>query len=97
MELELRKSLLISAQRALLGAVPSTLRAVSLGVEGQTIVFRAVFEPGASEDDRELLSVAATEVLADFPAPWTIREEFIDLSAVDSSQNLPLKVFARAG
>ena len=97
MNLELRKSLLLSAQGALLGAVPATLRAVSLDVEEQTIVFRAVFEPGASEDDRELVSVAATEVIADFPAPWMIREDFVELPLAERPTHLPLRVFARAG
>lgn len=52
-------------------------------MRGTTIVFRAVFAPGASEVDRQSLSIAATEVIADFAAPtrwvdetWTVESTY---------------------
>src|SRR5688572_14411408 len=42
----------LPAQRALWGHVPPSLRSVSLEMGGSTIVFRAVFEPGAGDTDR---------------------------------------------
>lgn len=86
----------LSAQRALWGAIPPSLRAVSLELRGDVIHFRAVFQPGASDDDRELLSVAATEVLADFSAPITIVEEFLESAAPARPESLRYLVFLRA-
>jgi hypothetical protein len=61
-----------------------------------TIVFRAVFEPGASGADRELLSVAATEVIADFSAPMTVEEDFLDLAPPEKPPHLRCLVFLRS-
>jgi hypothetical protein len=85
----------LSAQRALWGQVPRSLRAVSLEMRGTCIYFRAVFEPSASEEDRELLACAATEVVADFPAPVTIKEEFLDIAPPEKPPNLQFLVFLR--
>jgi hypothetical protein len=71
----------LSAQRALWGHVPPSLRAVSLEMRDTTIVFRAVFEPGAPDAERELLSFAAAEVIADFSAPTTIEEELLEVAS----------------
>jgi hypothetical protein len=86
----------MSAQRALLGAVPSSLRAVSLEWRGDTIHFRAVFATDATEDDVELVSIAATEVIADFVAPATIHEEWIHLDPPAKPEHLKYLVFLRA-
>lgn len=86
----------LSAQRALWGHVPASLRAVSLEMRGNVIAFRAVFEPGASDADRELLSIAAAEVIADFAAPTTIDEEYIELALSDRPSHLRYLVFLRA-
>jgi hypothetical protein len=70
-------NLLLSAQRALLGAVLNSFRAVSIGMkEGGLAIFRCVFEDVPTTNDRELLSTAATELLSDFPDN-VIEEDFI--------------------
>jgi hypothetical protein len=67
----------LSAQRALWGAVPGSLRAVSIEMQETGIVkFRCVFDDSPSPHDRDLLGVAATEVLSDFPENG-IEEDFI--------------------
>jgi hypothetical protein len=86
----------LSAQRALWGNVPPTLRSVSLEQRGNTIHFRAVFTSAATEDDRELLAVVAAEVIADFSAPTTIEEEFIDLDPPAKPPRFKYLVFLRA-
>jgi len=88
--------LCMSAQRALWGNVPPTLRAVSIERRGDTIHFRAVFTSDATDDDVELLSIAAAEVIADFPAPTTIHEEWIRLDPPTKPENLRYLVFLRA-
>jgi hypothetical protein len=93
---QLGVDLRLSAQRALWGHVPASLRAVSLEMRGTAILFRAVFEPGAKDADRELLSIAAAEVVADFGAPTTIDEEFLDLAPPSMPPHLRYLVFLRA-
>jgi hypothetical protein len=86
----------LSAQRALWGQVPATLRAVSLEMRETTILFRAVFEPSAPEADREMVSVAATEVVADFSAPTNIEEEFLDVAPPAKPPHLRHVVYLRS-
>jgi hypothetical protein len=86
----------LSAQRALWGHVPPSLRAVSLERRADVIYFRAVFEPNAREADRELLSCAAAEVIADFTAPVTIEEEFVHLSPPARPAHLQHLVYLRS-
>jgi|SRR5437870_3133686 len=93
---DLDARLRLSAQRALWGHVPPSLRAVSLEIRGSVIVFRAVFEPAATKDDRNLLSIAATEVIADFPGPATIEEEFLEVALPTKPSHLRNLVFLRA-
>lgn len=58
------------------GHIPPILRSVSIENKGDTIYFRYFFDKGFSDDDRELLSMAATEIIADFPS-YKIVEECI--------------------
>lgn len=86
----------LSAQRALWDNVPPTLRAVSIELRDRVIHFRAVFEPGVSDGDRELLSEAAAEVIADFPEPFDIVEEFLEVPVTLRPEHLQYLVFLRA-
>jgi len=86
----------LSAQRALLGAVSAALRAVSVELRGTQICFRAVFDAAHTPDNREMLSVAATEVIADFPAGYTIDEDYVVVNADTPIQHLRHLVFLRA-
>ena len=75
--IEMRRKLLLSVQRALLGAVPAALRAVTCGWDGTTIKLHFVFDGEITSDDFEVAQVVATEVIADFTAPWTIDEQIV--------------------
>jgi hypothetical protein len=86
----------LSGQRALWGNVPASLRAVSVQVDGNCIRFRAVFDVGATEDDKELLSCAATEIIADFSPPMTIDEEYIEVAVPGEMEHLRYLLFERA-
>lgn len=97
MEAENRKQKLkLSAQRALLGNIPKSLHSVSLDVSEYTICCRFAFVGVPTEEEKELLSCAATEIIADFSSPYTIAEEYLE--GVDSGavEYLPLLVFLRA-
>lgn len=79
--------LCLSVQKALLGAVPATLRLVSGRAVGTHIVLTFVFDGALDEDDVESIRMATTEIIADFPSPWTLEETFIRLDyPADSSE-----------
>lgn len=89
-------SLRLSAQRALWGNVPASLRAVSVEYRAFTIHCRFVFDTTVADQDRELLSDAATEIIADFPAPYMIDVEFLVLPPPQQMVHLQHLVFLRA-
>jgi hypothetical protein len=93
---ELGIDLRLSGQRALWGNVPTSLRAVSVQVDGNCIRFRAIFDVGATEYDKELLSCAATEIISDFSPPMTIEEEYIEAAAPGEMEHLRYLLFERA-
>jgi len=68
--------LLLSAQRALLGAIFPELRLIKVKRAGSTIFFTAVADRPLSEAAMEALSIAATEIIADFPDCSRISEQF---------------------
>jgi len=69
--------LLLSVQRALLGAVSSSLRAVACAWHDEQIILRFVFDGSISDADEESMHIVASEVIADFHAPATIDEQII--------------------
>ena len=94
---DIRLNLLIFRQRALLFAVPPTLRAVTCGWQGTEVKLRFLFDGPISEDDEESARIVGSEVVAGFPAPWTIDDEIerLDHPADLRSRALPLWLFAR--
>ena len=69
-----RSQLLLSLQRALLGAVHSQLRQASIELDPSSQLVHVRFEYDGPPDPavKESCSGAATEVIADFPAPWDL-------------------------
>ena len=69
-----RSQLLLSLQRALTGAVHSQLRQASIELDPSSQLVRVRFEYDGPPDPtvKENCSSAATEVIADFPAPWDL-------------------------
>jgi hypothetical protein len=94
---DIRSSLLLSVQRALLGAVPPSLRAVTCDWVGTEIRLRFVFDGPIDPDDHEGAQIAGTEVIADFSSPWTIDEEIVrlDYPADLNEEALPHWVYLR--
>jgi hypothetical protein len=91
-----RSGLLLSAQRALLGAVPFSLRGASIETEGDTIFWRCVFDREPTDEEREALSVAGTEIMADFPQVKKIEEQFLVQSNPGKVSHLRNIVFERS-
>lgn len=79
-----RNSLLLSAQRALLGAITPKIRAIYLrGFEDEGnlkgFALRVYFESVPTEEEQEILRIATTEIVSDFPQPLMCDEEFLVL------------------
>ena len=81
-DLPLQAQLLLSLQRGLLGEVRPQLRQASIEADEQGKIIRVRFEyDGApNADAREGCSCAATEVIADFPAPWQLDEQHVSVA-----------------
>lgn len=92
---EINVSIRLSAQRALWGVVPPALRSVSVDAQEPVVYFRCIFDRDATEDDKELLSCAATELIADFPDSWDIKEEYLVIPVPERMQHLKFLVFQR--
>jgi hypothetical protein len=75
-EIELR----LSIQRALLGAITCNIHSVTCGIRRNEIQIVAYFRGDVSPEDVERFQVVSTEVIADFPEPYTIREACVSLS-----------------
>ena len=81
-----RNYLLASVQRALLGAVGDSLCGLCAHLQNGSVVLTWYVRPGMPEEERDDLGIAGTEVIADFPAPFTIDERFVEV--VDPSSAL---------
>lgn len=69
-------ALLLSAQRALLGAIDADVRLISVRRDDATITMKTVSARPLSDDAAQALSIAATEIIADFP-DCVIREQVV--------------------
>ena len=77
-----------SVQRALLDEVPDNLFAVTAGFrDSEWIVIRGYYYAEPTTDERESLSLAATEVIADF-AEGKIEEEYVVASGLSQMEML---------
>nr|WP_222614013.1 hypothetical protein [Comamonas testosteroni] len=74
-----RRSLLLSLQRALLGAAHPQLRQASIeaDVDRKHLLLRFEYDGAPCEEAREACSIAAAEVLADLAGPWTLDEQHL--------------------
>ncbi|WP_420128685.1 hypothetical protein [Longimicrobium sp.] len=86
MDAPTRATLLLSAQRALLGEVSSALRGVSLRLRGDTLEIAFYFDGPVSEEDRLSASCVGAQVVADFPRLRSVDER---IERVDAPAPLP--------
>ena len=85
----------LSAQRALWGHVPASLRAVSVTHDDHHMRVRSIFDERVSDHDQELLSMVGTQILADFAAPYTMGEEFLIVRPPAAMDHLAHLVYLR--
>ena len=78
-----RSDVLLSVQRALLGAVPSNLRGVACSWDDKLITLRFIFDGPIDEDQEQEMYAVGADVISDFDA--AIDEQVM---RVDSPQGL---------
>lgn len=84
----------LSSIRALWGEVTPPLRSVSVELQGNIIVWQCIFDEGATDDDFELMSMAAGEVIADFP-DFGLKEIIETMPAPIKMQHLKNLIYLR--
>jgi hypothetical protein len=92
---EMRIQLKLSAQSALVGHVPACLRSASIDISDSKIIWKCVFDSEATSGDIELLSMAGTEIVSNFPAGFVIEEIFETVSFPQKVSNLKWLVYYR--
>jgi hypothetical protein len=73
----LRAELLLSLQRALVGSVPASLRAVTCDWAEASITLRYVFDGPISPDDEDSIRAVGAEVVSDFPPDVALVEQIV--------------------
>jgi len=73
----LRAELLLSLQRALVGAVPASLRAVTCDWDETKITLRYIFDGPANPYDADAMLAVGAEVAADFRDTVALDEQII--------------------
>ena len=59
--LKLHDEVKLSMQKALLGSIPSNLRALGVGYDEENVLFVSIYEDSPSDDDIDAISCAITE------------------------------------
>ncbi|OCS86679.1 hypothetical protein [Caryophanon tenue] len=69
--------LIVSGQRALFLALSKNTKAVYANIENQTLIWTVYFDEVPTEEEIDRLSIAATEIIADFPEVRHCEEQYI--------------------
>jgi len=83
---EMRNSVILSVQRALLGEVSPALRGVTVGWDEKSITILCYYDRKISPEEREAMSCVETEVMADFP------DQQMDLDIIQCDVPLEMKL-----
>ncbi|GAA0338175.1 hypothetical protein GCM10008967_30570 [Bacillus carboniphilus] len=73
----MNSSLLLSLHRALFSAIPKKLKGLRVKEINNLLIWQAFFDTEPTEEEKEVLSVACTEVIADFPNINKVEEEYL--------------------
>lgn len=72
-----RSLILLSTQRALLGAITPNMKAITIGYNETSFTLRVYFSSQPSEEEMELLTEITSEIAADIPSFKDFNEEAI--------------------
>ena len=81
--------------KALWGCVPQSLRAFSAEISDKVIHVRSIFDESVNDNDKELLSDAAGEIIADYPDDFIIKEEIVTIPKDNKMEHLKELIFLR--
>ncbi|MED4531380.1 hypothetical protein [Metabacillus fastidiosus] len=70
--------LIISCHYALLGVISNKLRGLTVKLDSRTLYWRGYFDGEPTEEEKERLSIACTEVIADFSIIEDVHEEYLN-------------------
>jgi len=84
----------LMAQHGLLGNIGPHVRAVAVSYRNQAIVFDGLVDPDATEEERDDLDDAATELIAAYGFGWTLEVNI--RSGEDDLPAWPARVFHRS-
>lgn len=87
--------LIISCHYSLLGAIPQKLRGLTVKLDNKILYWTGYFNGEPSEEEKELLSLACTEVVADFPTIKEVKEEYLNHSYPLKMEMLQFWAFLR--
>ena len=76
-EEDIRPTLLIGLQVALLDMITTNIRGITCGISNKTIMLKFIYDGPYSEEDRDRCEIIASEVLANFPDPFTINNNLL--------------------
>ncbi|MEM1380358.1 MAG: hypothetical protein AAGH41_07020 [Pseudomonadota bacterium] len=88
----------LSAMRAFLGQITPTMRRISCWMDGSEITVSVVMDREPTEKEIDRISVAATEIIADYPQATNVHER-ITVSEEDFAAEAGVKgdiIFERA-
>ena len=74
---ESNTQLILSGQRALFKGISKNTKAVYAKIQNDTLIWKAYFDEEPTEEEKEILRVAATEIIADFPHIKECSEAYI--------------------
>lgn len=86
---ELRISVLLSLQVALLGEISPNIRGITCSWDSSKIIIRCIFHGAIKEEDRDSMEFVCTEVIADFPN-HEVEMEYIRADSPESLQKYGL-------
>jgi len=70
-------TLLFSLHRALFATIPKNLKGLRVKMINNLLIWQAFFDTEPTEEEKKVLSVACTEVIADFPNINKVEEEYL--------------------
>ncbi|WP_427137357.1 hypothetical protein [Psychrobacillus psychrodurans] len=70
-------ALILSAQRALFRAITKNTKAIYAKIENNNLIWKVYFDEIPTEEEKEMLSIAATEIICDFPEIYSADEQYI--------------------
>lgn len=90
-----QNKLIVSCHRALIGAIPTKLRGLTVKLEDSKLYWKGYFDGEPTEEEQDAVSTACTEVLADFPFISSLEEEYVNYPYPQKMDMLQFWVFLR--